>query len=44
MYYSFKVCNCKKSYMQWQKKNHVNCAIDMEIKSYISEEKNLAES
>lgn len=27
-----------------KKKNHVNCAIDMEIKSYISEEKNLAES
>lgn len=33
------------SYMEWQKKkNHVNCAINMEIESYISEEKNLAES
>lgn len=29
--------------MEW-KKNHVNCAINMEIESYISEEKNLAES
>lgn len=28
--------------MEWQKKNHVNCAVDMEIESYISEEKNLA--
>lgn len=43
MCYNFKVCSCKNSYTKWQK-NHVNCAIDVEIKSYISEEKNLAES
>lgn len=44
MCYNSKVCKCKNSYVEWQKKNHVNCAIGMEIVSYISKEKNLAES
>lgn len=41
--YNFKVCNCMNSHMKQQKKMST-MLIDMEIKSSISEEKNLAPS
>lgn len=41
MCYNFKIHNCKINCKKWGKKAHASYAIDMEIKSYISEKKRI---